>query len=149
MLKYSGFTLLELIIVIVAISILLFIALPRFRGMDEEAKIAQAKGDLGALQTAVESYYIYHNNDYPGDLADLTTATPNVIGPSLPTDPFNPGVNYGYSCPGSVGQRQYYVISSVGPGGNGNATISMAGIINEINGSSCIYVSNASQDTQP
>ncbi|UCD15446.1 MAG: prepilin-type N-terminal cleavage/methylation domain-containing protein, partial [Candidatus Omnitrophota bacterium] len=51
-----GFTLIELLIVIAVISILLSIALPRFRGMQEEGNIAKAKGELRTLQTAVESY---------------------------------------------------------------------------------------------
>ena len=60
-----GFTIIELLIVIAVISILIGIALPRFRGMQEEGKIAQAKGELRTLQTAVESYYIHNSNTYP------------------------------------------------------------------------------------
>lgn len=145
MLKYSGFTLLEFIIVIVAISILLFIALPRFRGMDEEAKIAQAKGDLGALQTAVESFYIYNKNVYPTNIPQLITTTPNVIGPDPPKDPFS-GVDYGYM---RSSNKKYYVIYSIGPGLNGSATVDDNATVTETNPTSCIYVSNGSQDTQP
>ncbi len=142
----KGFTLIELLIVIAVISILIGIALPRFRGMQEEGNIAKAKGELRTLQTAVESYYIHNNNTYPTALSSLTTATPNIIGSSLPTDPFTSGSNYGYAQSTNV---RYYVIYSVGVGGNGSATIGDTGTITETNGSSCIYVSNAVRDTQP
>ena len=143
----KGFTIIELLIVISVIAILIGIALPRFRGMQEEGNIAKAKGELRTLQTAVESYYIHNNNTYPAALGSLTTAAPNIIGSSLPTDPFNGTNNYGYAQSTNV---KFYVIYSIGTGGNGSATINDTGTVTETNGSSCIYVTNGSpRDTQP
>ena len=143
----KGFTILELLIVIAVISILVGIALPRFRGMREEGLIVQAKGELRTLQTAVESYYIHNNNVYPNNYpADIEDATPDIIGPDAPEDPFNPGNDYGYFRGGT--NNQYYVIYSVGPDGNGSAAIS-SDEASEINGDSCIYVSNVGRDTTP
>jgi general secretion pathway protein G len=143
----SGFTLIELLIVIAVISILIGIALPRFKGMQEEGNIAKAKGELRTLQTAVESYYIHNNNTYPSSLSALTSQTPNIVS-SIPDDPFAAsGTSYSYVRGGT--NNRYYVIYSVGPGGNGSATISASDTVSETNGSSCIYVSNAGQDTQP
>ncbi|MDD5449473.1 MAG: type II secretion system protein [Candidatus Omnitrophica bacterium] len=149
MFKNKGFTIIELLIVIAVIAILVGIALPRFRGMQEEGKIAQAKGELRTLQTGLESYYIHNNNTYPAALSSLTSATPNIIGAALPTDPFNGSNNYGYATDGASPVK-YYVIYSVGSGGNGSAAVSTAGVVTETNGSSCIYVTNgSSKDTQP
>lgn len=145
MLGKRGFTLIELLIVIAVISILVGIALPRFRGIQQEGQIAQAKGELRTLQTAVESFYIHNTNAYPANLATLTDETPLIVD-TLPTDPFNPGNNYGYVRGGT--DNQYYVIFSEGPNGNGSATISDSSV-SETNGSSCIYVSNAGRDTAP
>lgn len=143
----KGFTIIELLIVIAVIAILIGIALPRFRGMQEEGNIAKAKGELRTLQTAVESYYIHNNNTYPTALSSLTTASPNIIGSSLPADPFNGANNYGYAQSTNV---RFYVIYSIGIGGNGSATINDTGTVTETNGSSCIYVTNGSpRDTQP
>jgi general secretion pathway protein G len=145
----KGFTIIELLIVIAVIAILVGIALPRFRGMQEEGKITQAKGELRTLQTAVESYYIHNNNTYPTALANLTSATPNIIGAALPTDPFNATSDYGVAIDGASPVK-YYVLYSVGPGGNGSAAVSTAGVVTETNGASCIYVTNgATKDTQP
>lgn len=142
-----GFTLIELLIVISVISILIGIALPRFKGMQDEGNIAKAKGELRTLQTAVESYYIHNNNAYPAAISgtNLTGQTPQIVA-VLPTDPFNPGSDYGYVRGGT--NNRYYVIYSAGVGGNGSATITNDAVA-ETNGASCIYVSNAGQDTQP
>ncbi len=144
--RRGGFTLIELLIVIAVISILIGIALPRFKGMQDEGNIAKAKGELRTLQTGVESFYIHNNITYPVALSDVTTVTPRIIS-SIPTDPFGlPGAAYQYVRGGT--NSKFYVIYSVGPAGNGSATISNDAV-SETNGSSCIYVSNAGTDPQP
>ena len=143
----KGFTLIELLIVIAVISILLGIALPRFKGMQEEGNIARAKGELRTLQTAVESYYIHNSNVYPATFPDdIEGASPDIIGATAPTDPFNGTSDYGYVRGGT--NNAYYVIYSVGTGGNGSATITADAVV-ETNGGSCIFVSNAGRDTTP
>jgi len=144
----KGFTLIELLIVIAVISILIGIALPRFKGMQDEGNIAAAKGELRTLQVAVESYYLHNTNTYPSSITgtNLTGQTPQIVA-ALPTDPFNPGSNYGYDRGGT--ENLYYVIYSVGPAGNGSAEIAADDTVSETNGSSCIYVSNMGTDTQP
>lgn len=149
MLGRKGFTIIELLIVIAVIAILVGIALPRFKGMQDEGKIAQAKGELRTLQSAVESYYIHQSNTYPTALSFLTgaTITPNLLGSALPADPFNGTNDYRYATSGT----NYYVIYSVGPSGNGSAAVSSSGVVTEpTNGASCIFVTNgATRDTQP
>jgi general secretion pathway protein G len=149
MLKRDGFTLIELIIVIAVISILIGIALPRFRGMQEEGKIAQAKGELRTLQTAVESYYVHNSEALPANLAALTSAVPNIIGAALPTDPFNSGNNYVYATDGAT-PAKYYVIYSAGAATTaGVAAVSAAGAVTESAGNP-IYVTNGTpRDSSP
>ncbi len=144
--RKKGFTLIELLIVIAVISILVGIALPRFRGMQEEGKIAQAKGELRTLQTAMESYYI-HTGAYPAALTSLTSAIPNIIGSALPTDPFKVGTNYVLATDGATPVK-YYVIYSVGTAGDGTAAVTTAGVASDT--STAIYITNGSpRDTSP
>ena len=141
-----AFTLIELLIVIAVISILVSIALPRFRGMQDEGNIAKAKGELRTLQTAVESYYIHSDNVYPTTLNSLTKQVPLIVA-NLPTDPFTSGSNYGYLVSGN---GEYYVIYSLGPARNGGAGVGGTGDVTESNGNSCIFVTNGNQiDTRP
>lgn len=147
----KGFTLIELLIVIAVISILIGIALPRFKGMQDEGNIAAAKAELRTLQTAVESYYIHNNRTYPATGAAalqtaLASATPSII-TYVPTDPFSEsGADYVYLMGGT--NSKYYILYSAGPAGNGSAAIA-SDAVSETNGSSCIYVSNMGTDTQP
>lgn len=144
----KGFTLIELLIVIAVIAILISIAFPRFKGMQDEGNIAKGKGELRTLQTAVESYYIHNANTYPAAITDVAASTvrPQIV-TSIPADPFSTsGAAYGYVRGGT--NNKFYVLFSVGPNQNGSATITSDAVV-ETNGSSCIYVSNAGTDTQP
>ena len=142
-----GFTLVELLIVIAVIAILIGIALPSFKGMQDEGNIAKAKAELRTIQTAVESYYI-NNGSYPTDApawqSALTGASPTIIGAVL-TDPFsstNAEYQLVYSSNGN-----YYAVYSVGTSGSASVTaVSDAGDVTE-SASTCIYVSNGERDT--
>ncbi|MCK5708142.1 MAG: prepilin-type N-terminal cleavage/methylation domain-containing protein [Candidatus Aureabacteria bacterium] len=114
----SGFTLIELMIVMAVIAILVGIILPSFKGMKDEATFSKVKGDLSTLQTAVESFSIHHNQDFPKMGADwqkqLLASRPKLIDKAM-IDPFSPiKAPYQYVVTGS-----YYVIWSVGIEKNG------------------------------
>lgn len=147
--RAQGFTLIELLIVIAVIAILIGIALPRFKGIQDEGNIAKAKGELRTLQTAVESYYIHNTQTYPSLITDLTAAAtkPKIV-TAIPNDPFAAsGTTYVYTRGGT--NNKFYILYSIGPDGNGSAAISVSDTVTETNGGSCIYVSNMSLDTSP
>jgi general secretion pathway protein G len=83
--KQGGFTLLELLIVIVIIGILALLIIPNITSAPKKARDTQRKTDLRAIQKGMEEYFV-SNNVYPADMPTLTTgATP--IMKAIPTDP--------------------------------------------------------------
>jgi prepilin-type N-terminal cleavage/methylation domain-containing protein len=73
----KGFTLLELIIVIIVIGILVAMALPQFTKVAERGRIAKAKGYLDMFRKA-EGVYHAINSTYADDISLLTTDIPEL-----------------------------------------------------------------------
>jgi general secretion pathway protein G len=78
--KKSGFTLVELIIVIIILGILAALAIPMFSSSSQDAKISTLKGDLAVLRNAVNLYYHEHNTVYPGAVKTDGTETATAAG---------------------------------------------------------------------
>jgi type IV pilus assembly protein PilE len=66
----NGFSLTEILVVIVIIGILVLLAMPRFTAVITRAKTTEAKTMLKHLHTLEEAYY-YENNLYTADLSCL------------------------------------------------------------------------------
>lgn len=128
----KGFTLIELLVVISVIAILVGIAIPRFKGMQDEANTSKAKAELRVLQTAIESHYMNQTpNAYPATSTTLCASTlnsdsPLVVGEVL-YDPFRSSSEYNYIL--DTGGN-YYVVFSYGPDGAADITgINTSGVL--------------------
>lgn len=92
--KKKGFTLLELLIVVVIIGILLLLVLPNLISGPARARDARRKADLREISNGLEQYY-NDNSSYPAALNSLTAgAAPYVK--SVPNDP-KTGTGYTYN----------------------------------------------------
>ncbi|MBU9889170.1 MAG: type II secretion system GspH family protein [Candidatus Omnitrophica bacterium] len=62
-----GFTLIELIMVIVLLGLLAVVAIPKYYDLQTDAKDAAEKGVVGAVRSGIYTYYA-KNKAYPADL---------------------------------------------------------------------------------
>ena len=116
----SGFTLIEVLLVVVIIGILAAVAIPRLGGRVKQAQVAAAQADVNNVGMALRLYEV-DNGNYPASLSGLVTspgAAPNWRGPYLekgiPKDPW--GNDYIYAFPGSRNPNSYD-LHSLGPDG--------------------------------
>lgn len=74
--RIKKFTLVEMIIIVVVIALLTGIALPKFKGIQDNAKVSAMDQDLDTLEKATEEYNI-HNGEYPlkSDKTSITNQT--------------------------------------------------------------------------
>jgi general secretion pathway protein G len=70
--KHKGFTLIEMLIVIVVIAILALIVIPRLLGAGRKAKEATLRGDLHQLRNSIQQFEA-DLGDYPSDISELMT----------------------------------------------------------------------------
>ncbi len=82
--RTSGFTLMEMMIVMVLIVILAGIGLSVYGNSVQRAKEATLKEDLFRMRDAIDQYYA-DKNKYPGSLEDLVT---EKYMRAVPQDPF-------------------------------------------------------------
>lgn len=88
-----GFTLIELVVVVMIIGILVAIAAPRMVNIAGDASDSSARQSLTVVRDAIETYAAQHGGTYPGtDEATFKTAiAPYLRGP-FPKCPFGPGI---------------------------------------------------------
>ncbi|PIE71020.1 MAG: type II secretion system protein GspG [Deltaproteobacteria bacterium] len=128
----AGFTLIELMVVIVILGVLAGWVVPKFMGQTAEAKRTRAAADIRSIETALKMFKLNHGT-FPTTeqgLAALITAPESLSNAKkwqeggyldvsrVPSDPW--GNAYLYLCPGLHGA---YDITSYGldgvPGGEG------------------------------
>ncbi|WP_205880878.1 type II secretion system major pseudopilin GspG [Limisphaera ngatamarikiensis] len=120
----AGFTLVELLLVLVILGTLAAIVLPKFAGRTEQARITAARTQLATFATALDAFEV-DNGYYPKgsdglkDLIIQPRDAPNWKGPYLrateiPLDPW--GNPYIYECPGRHNPSGYDLMS-MGPDG--------------------------------
>jgi len=108
----SGFTLIEIMLVVIIIGILASMVVPSFRGRAREARVNAAKGDIASLGVALDLFEL-DKGRYPNSLSELLTSDRKYLKrPDIPTDPW--GNPYQYRCPGQH-DRDGYDLVSCGP----------------------------------
>ena len=128
--RARGFTLIEIMVVVVIIGLLSAMVVPAVIGQMERARVTKVKGDIQALETALTMYQI-DNAKYPTTDQGLAALVQQPVDPSIKNwrpggylehiskDPW--GNEYHYEFPGTHGKK--YDLYSLGadgqPGGEG------------------------------
>ena len=126
-----GFTLIEVMVVVVILSILAVLVVPKILSRPDEARVVAAKQDIASLMQALKLYRL-DNHAYPtteqGLQALVTKPASAPIPPDwkaggyierLPRDPW--GNPYQYLNPGLHGEIDVFSFGADGaPGGQGN-----------------------------
>ncbi len=129
--RYAGFTLIEVMVVVVILGILAALVVPRVLSRPDEARIVAARQDIGALGQALKLYRL-DNQAYPTTeqglqaLVEKPTTTPAAPNwkpggyiDRLPKDPW--GNDYRYLSPGVRGEVDIFSLGRDGEvGGEGN-----------------------------
>lgn len=129
--RQQGFTLVEMLLVLVILAVLAAIVIPKMSGRSLQAKITAAKADISGLELALDAFEV-DTGGYPAGnnglsaLTDEPSGTQNWKGPYLKKTPLDPWGNaYIYSYPGKNNPKGYD-ISSMGqdmrPGGDDDIT---------------------------
>jgi general secretion pathway protein G len=126
-----GFTLIEIMVVVVIMGILAALVVPKLMGRADDARITAAKQDISTLMQALKLYKL-DNQRYPSTeqglqaLISKPTSGPAANGwknggyvEKLPKDPW--GGQYQYLSPGVKGEVDIFSYGADGqPGGTGN-----------------------------
>jgi len=128
--QLSGFTLIEVMVVVVILGILASIIVPKIMDKPDEARIVKAQQDIRAVQSALEMYkldnYVYPTTDQ-GLQALVQKPSTDPVPPHwkqyldrLPIDPWDHP--YQYLNPGVHGPLDIWSYGPNGPSGGTNAT---------------------------
>jgi general secretion pathway protein G len=90
-----GFTLVEILIVVVILGILAAIVIPQFTEASTEAKLSSLCSDLQTVRSQIELYKVQHNDAMPGTVAGVTfvqalTEKTDLAGTMAGTDDYGP-----------------------------------------------------------
>jgi general secretion pathway protein G len=119
--RTRGFTLIEVMVVVVILSILAAIIVPKVMDRPDTARLVKAQSDIRAIESALNLYKL-DNFDYPTTDEGLEALVPKYIA-RLSNDPW--GNPYLYLSPGLHGDMDVYTLGADGlQGGTGmNADI--------------------------
>jgi len=145
--RQSGFTLLELLVVIGIIGLLVSIIVVNLTGTRRRARDTKRIADIRQLQTAAEDYY-GKNGKYPAIIGDLVTGAQIPIWPTDPLAPSgtsctgNSDLCYWYATytpSGALGPQSYHIGASLEE--QGSMLLNQDRDCNSTTGSGCPYTS--------
>ena len=127
----TGFTIIELLIVVVIMGLLMSLVAPTMFSKVDSTKISTARAQMQMLQTSLDTYRLDMGN-YPENLSALRKSTAKdwdgpYLPKAVPDDPW--GNPYHYQMPGPQGEE--FLLLSFGKDGKADGEGDAADIIHQ------------------
>jgi len=128
--RQAGFTLIEIMVVVIIIGLLAAVVVPQFLGRVDDARVTKAKSDIQAIETALTLYKL-DNFRFPTTEQGLQALVVKPADPDIRNwraggylkrvnkDPW--GNDYQYAYPGSQGEYDLYTFGADGKSGGEEA----------------------------
>ena len=121
--KNTGFTLVEVMVVVGIIALVASIAIPNLLRSRMQANDTAAKASLKSLSTASETYYASNAGSYPGDVTSLIGPNPPYFSDSTICSSV-PKAGYSYNC-NFFGGGYTFTATPLNIGSSGTTTYTM------------------------
>lgn len=148
--KSAGFTLVEVLIVVVILGILAAVVIPQFSAAGIQARESSLRFDLQTMRSQLELFKIQHDNKLPSTesmesfMADMRAVSEEGFGPYIQKMPINPFINAATSkadgimferdrmasCPGD-GSAGWWLNTVTGEFRANDVGVSMDGIVHK------------------
>jgi len=122
--RQSGFTLVEILIVVIILGILAAIVIPQFTEASSDARLSSMTSDLQTVRSQLELFKVQHLDVYPAlaTFGDQLTGTTDIngdtdgtdFGPYLHRIPTNPFTNTTTVGSGEVGTSAWFYNATTG-----------------------------------
>ena len=147
--RIKGFTMVELLVVLIILAILVAVAAPMYFGNVDRAKASEAVAAAGTIKQTLRDYFVSHKTYFDITTGNIKSALPTSVTAKVPT-PASAGVSVDLGVAQYFSNASYTVSASGTPAWNTNITPGTPGapvdFLVNVDGSASVVCASASTD---